>query len=150
MLIFVMSYLFIIFEVEGCLSMISWFCCNNGNSKFEKNVLFSFKIRLYNCICGNITTENCKQINLQTLFSKRSHKMSMRKSPTKNFLESKFVNQKFVKKFCCRGPNNRWFWGLFSKIDLRNFDFGKSVLLFLPIRPHFLQKIRKYFPTKTY
>ena len=138
--------------------MIWGSCCNNVNSKFEKNVLFSFKIRLFNCISGQNTAEICKKINLQTLFSKIRHKMSMRRSPTEIFDVSKFFYRKFVKKkFRGRGPEKSTILGLFSKIDVRNFcQLGKNVFfetsfflksrgnggLFLGVRP-------KIFFTKT-
>ena len=59
----------------------------------------------------------------------------MGRVPTKIFGVSEFFYRKFVKKnFRGGGPQKSTILGLFSKIDLRNFDqLGKSVFLVLPI-----------------
>ena len=76
-----------------------------------------------------------KYENLKNSFSKIGHKMSMGRVPTKIFGVSEFFYRKFVKKnFRGRGAQKSTFLGLFSKIDLRNFDqLGKSVFFVLPI-----------------
>ena len=115
--------------------MIWGSCFKNGNTKFEKNVVFISKIRLFKYISGQITAEICKNKNLKNAFSKIRHKMSMGRSPTKIFSVSKFFYRNFVEKnFRGRGPQKSTFFGLFSKIDTRNFcQFGKNVFFVLPI-----------------
>ena len=56
-------------------------------------------------------------------------KISMGRVPTEIFGVSEFFYRKFVeKKFRGRGPQKSTFWGLFSKIDVRNFcHLGKNV-----------------------
>ena len=138
--------------------MIWGSCFKNGNSKFEKNVVFNSKIRLFKFISGQITAEICKNKNLKNAFSKIRLKISMGRSPTEIFGLSKFFYRKFVKKnFRGRGPEKSTILGLFSKIDVRNFcQLGKNVFfetsfflksrgnggLFLGVRP-------KIFFTKT-
>ena len=84
-------------------------------------------------------------------FSKIGPKISMRRPPTKIFGESDFFYRKFViKNFRGRGAKKSTIWGLFSKIDPRNFcQLGKNVFfetsffsknrgnggLFLGVRP---------------
>ena len=82
-----------------------------------------------------IYCRNLKNKNLQNAFSNKGHKSSMGRVPTKIFGVSEFFYRKFVKKyFRGRGPQKSTILGLFSKIDLRNFDqFGKSVFFVLPI-----------------
>ena len=68
-------------------------------------------------------------------FSGIGPKMSMKRVPIEIFGVSEFFYRKFVKKkFSRRGTQKSTILGLFSKIDLRNFDqLGKSVFFVLPI-----------------
>ena len=114
--------------------MIWWSCFKYGNSKFEKNVLFTSKIRFSKFISGQITAEISNKKSQKRFFEKRL-KISMRRSPTETFRVSEFFYQKFVKKnFRGREPQKSTILGLFSKIDVRNFcQLGKNVFFELPI-----------------
>ena len=111
--------------------MIWGSCFKNGNTKFEKNVVFTSKIRLFKFISGQITAETCNNKNLKNVFSKIRLKISMGRSPTEIFGLSKFFYRKFVKKnFRGRGPEKSTILGLFSKMDVRNFcQGGKTCFL---------------------
>ena len=94
----------------------------NRISEFEKNGLFSFKIRLFKCISGQITEEICNKKNLYSVFSKIGLKMSMGRVPPESFGVSEFLCQEFVKKnFEVRNLKSQRFWVFFQKSILKIF-----------------------------
>ena len=72
--------------------------------------------------------------NLKNVFSKKEHKILIKRPPTKISGNPQFFDQNFVKKhFEVRGPYPR-FGAFISKAETRNFcKRGKNVFFVLPI-----------------